>query len=88
MKHSLTERLDERKRRWKKFLSPEATPGFMFLVRLNDPVDPPPIAVPLRRDLQRERIEYLWKLYQYQIAQAGSLDDDALPCLNMLTGRK
>lgn len=86
MNAQLRQRLDERQGRWKKFLAPAAAPGFMFLVRLWDAADPPPNAVPLQRELRRERLEYLWQLYQHRLRQAAWLDDDALPYLDMTTG--
>jgi hypothetical protein len=74
----------KRQQRWERFVKPGAAPGFMFMVRCNDPEMPPKVAP--WPSLQKERVEWIWKTYQRQRDGAAWLEDDFIPHLNMLTG--
>lgn len=75
-----------RKERWRSFLSPNAAPGFMFLVRFQDPDDTRPPAPPKWPDHKTQRVERIWDDYERSLHLAEWLNDDTVPCLNMLTG--
>ena len=76
--------IEGRKARWKKFMNPDSPPGFMLMVRYDEPGGPPwPAAYPEKK---RERIEWALTLYERQMRQAAWLRDDFIPYLNMNTG--
>mgnify|MGYP001810018578 CR=1 FL=1 len=76
-----------RKDRWQRLLSPGSKPGFCFVVHCfeNEENILPP-APPLWPEKAKERIEYKWKVYQYCLEKAAWLDDDRVPCIDMITG--
>lgn len=74
----------KRQQRWEQFMKPGAAPGFMFMVRCNDPEMPPKVAQ--WPSLQKERVEWIWKCYQRQLDGVTWLDDDFIPHFKMITG--
>lgn len=80
--------IEERKRRWREFLSPGAKPGFLFFVRYPDPQDQASLtrARPIWRGHEPEGIERKWRAYQRACWRAAQVDDDWIPYLNMATG--
>ncbi|MBU4200113.1 MAG: hypothetical protein KKG09_06650 [Verrucomicrobia bacterium] len=74
-----------RRQRWRKFLQPNAGPGFCFIVRGDDPGNqlPPP---PIWPDKAKERIEYKWRAYQHACERAALVNDDFVPYIDMATG--
>ena len=73
-----------RQQHWAEFLLPQASPGFMFIIRLAMPDAPPRPA--LWPEYRRERVEWIWQDYEAHRERAAWLDDDLVPSLNMLTG--
>jgi len=74
-----------RQRRWETFLAPEASPGFMFIIRWTDAKAPgtPPPHWP---EKAKERVEYIWQTYQRALERISVVNDDAVPYLSMITG--
>jgi hypothetical protein len=76
-----------RKQAWRTLLEEVGRPGFCFKVDYHDPdAKPPP---PLPRDKQptvAESIEHRWQSYTRLCERVAWLDDDTVPCLNMMTG--
>lgn len=75
-----------RKRRWKTLLEPASRPGFCFLVNYNDPSLNLPPSPPHWPELSAERIERKWQDYERALDRMAWLDDDSIPCIDMLTG--
>ncbi|MCX7935756.1 MAG: hypothetical protein N3A66_10925, partial [Planctomycetota bacterium] len=74
-----------RQERWRRFLAPAAKPGFLFLVNWPSPPGSLPQPPPARREFIKERIEYKWLEYQHALWRSGQVDDDRVPCINMMT---
>ncbi len=76
--------LHERIRRWTAFMTSGAPPGFLFVVRKNEPDWPP--RPPLWPENQAARTEWIWDDYCRHLGRVERLRDDHVPSLNMLTG--
>jgi hypothetical protein len=76
----------QRKERWRSFLRPDAVPGFLFLVDVENPSEPLPPRPPLWPDRVQERIEWAWEKYEWLRRRATWLHDDLVPYLDNLTG--
>jgi len=81
-----TGQIAERVERWTRFMKPDADPGFMFIIRCDDPPSDLPTAPPHWPDRISERIEYKWIAYQHALQHAARIDDDWVPHVNMMTG--
>jgi hypothetical protein len=78
--------IEARKQRWRAFLAPDAGPGFMFLIRHQDPEDALPEKPPLWPSCRDRRVEYIWAKYRQAMERAEWLHDDNIPNFDMLTG--
>lgn len=73
-----------RKERWRRFLEPNASPGFMFYV--NCPEFELPSRPPLWPERMKERYEWSLRSYELQQRRAERIPDDAVPHLACDTG--
>jgi hypothetical protein len=76
-------RIAARKQRWVEFLDVKSTRRVAYLIRYCPELKPRPLPNP---DLVRERIEWSWEYYEYHMKRMDWLEDDTIPCLDMLTG--
>jgi hypothetical protein len=73
----------KRKQRWCEFFDLSSPRRVAFLVRYAPEIPPRPLPNP---ELRAERLEWIWRNYVYHLERMEWLDDDTLPCLDMLTG--
>jgi hypothetical protein len=73
----------QRKQRWLNFYDFERPVSRMFLIRYAPELPPRPFPNP---ELKAERLEWIWQNYVYHLERMQWLDDDMIPCLDMLTG--
>jgi hypothetical protein len=78
-----THSIIQRKQRWRNFLDLYHPFRFVFLIRYAPELPSRPWPNP---ELKQSRIEWIWKNYEYHLQRMAWLDDDTLPCLDMLTG--
>lgn len=75
--------LKQRKQRWCDFYDFTKPASRVFIIRHAPDLPPRPIPNP---ELKGERIEWIWQNYQYHLERMQWLEDDTIPCLDMLTG--
>ena len=75
--------IKERKQRWCNFYDFSQPASQVFIIRYAPDLPPRPVPNP---ELKRERIEWSWKNYEYHLQRMQWLEDDNIPCLDMLTG--
>ncbi len=75
--------LQTRKNRWLDFYDLTSPQRMMFLIRYAPDLPARPVPNP---ELKQERIEWIWQNYAYHLERMAWLDDDNMPCLDMLTG--
>lgn len=80
--------LAQRQGRWLEFYRRQPTAGgagrrFVFLIRYAPDLPTRPWPNPEQR---AERLDWIWRNYEYHLARMEWLDDDSLPCLDMMTG--
>lgn len=75
--------IEERKCRWRDFLSPDSEPQHLFLIDFD--LDAPPRPWPWPES-KAERIEWAWQTYERHVESAQWLRDDSIPFLNPYTG--
>jgi hypothetical protein len=75
--------LQARKQRWLEFYDLASPRRLATLIRYAPDLPPRPLPMP---DRITERIEWIWMNYEYHLRRMDWLDDDTLPCLDMLTG--
>jgi len=73
---SIDAKIEERKKRWSKFLELDGSQRFMHWIYIEDEASPAPLPNP---ENKKARIEYAWMQYNFQ-------EDDAIPCLHPYTG--
>jgi hypothetical protein len=73
----------QRKQRWEKFYDFEQPARRMYLIRFAPDLPPRPYPNP---ELKKERLEWIWQNYVYHLERMAWLDEDTIPCLDMLTG--
>lgn len=77
---------DDRKKRWTDVMAGATTPRHLLMVRYTQHLAGlPEWQVPVAGNLQY-RIERAWLVYQANVEKAQWLHDDAIPCLDCLTG--
>lgn len=72
-----------RKQRWVDFYDLSSPYRMVFLIRYAPDLPARPLPNPERK---LERIEWIWQNYTYHMQRMEWLEDDSLPCLDMLTG--
>jgi hypothetical protein len=75
--------LQIRKQRWLDFYDLSSPRRVAYLIRYAPELSPRPLPTPERVP---ERIEWIWQNYEYHLRRMDWLQDDTLPCLDMLTG--
>ncbi len=75
--------IEDRKMRWRQFLTPNGPVRRMRLVQFGEGR---PARPPLWPDRHAERVEWMVRDYAWQAAQAAWLDDDKVPHIDCLTG--
>ncbi len=75
--------IQERKLGWLDFYDLASRRRVAYLIRFSPDLLPRPLPTPER---QAERIEWIWQNYLYHLQRMEWLEDDTLPCLDMLTG--
>ncbi len=75
--------LGSRKQRWMQFYDLASPRRVAYLIRFAPELPPRPLPTPERK---QERLEWIWKNYEYHLERMEWLEDDTLPCLDMLTG--
>ena len=75
--------LQFRKKRWLEFFDLSSPRRVAYLIRYAPDLGPRPLPFP---DRIPERIDWIWKNYEYHMHRMGWLPDDSIPCLDMLTG--
>jgi len=78
--------IEARKGRWRRFLDPDAPPGFLFLVNYPDPDAPTLGGFPYWPDRARERIDSALRGYEWQLKRSEWIHDDRVPHLSNTTG--
>jgi hypothetical protein len=73
----------QRQQRWEKFYDFEQPVRRMYLIRYAPELPPRPWPNP---ELRQERLEWIWQNYTYHLERMAWLEDDTIPCLDMLTG--
>ena len=72
-----------RKQHWLEFYDLASPRRQIFLIRYAPELPVRPLPNPERR---KERLEWIWQNYEYHMERMIWLDDDTIPCLDMLTG--
>lgn len=75
--------IEERKKRWRRFMDPAEPARHLLLVRCDRDLPPRPLPHP---DRIRERIDWAWQSYTRQAEAVEWLADDAVPHLDPYTG--
>lgn len=75
--------IEQRKRQWRRFLSPQESAGHVFLIAHNPNAPERPLPWP---QLTAQRIEWAWDSYQRAMDRLRWLRDDTIPCLDVYTG--
>jgi hypothetical protein len=73
----------QRKQRWSNFYDFEQPVSRMVLIRYAPELPPRPWPNP---ELKGKRLEWIWQNYVYHLERMQWLEDDTIPCLDMLTG--
>jgi hypothetical protein len=76
-------RIAQCKQRWLDFYDLSGPTRHMFVLRYAPDLPVRPYPTPW---LKRERLDWIWANYEWHLGRMGWLDDDTLPCLDMLTG--
>lgn len=76
-------KVSQRKQRWLDFLDLSSSTRFVYLLRYAPELGVKPWPNP---ELKQPRIEWIWQNYKYHIQRMDWLEDDILPCLDMITG--
>jgi hypothetical protein len=72
-----------RKLRWLDFYDLTSPRRVTYLIRYAPDLPPRPLPTPERIP---ERIDWIWQNYEYHMRRMDWLQDDTLPCIDMLTG--
>jgi len=75
--------IELRKQHWLDLYDLSSQRRVAYLIRFNPGLPPRPLPTPERVP---ERIEWIWQNYEYHLRRMDWLQDDTLPCLDMLTG--
>jgi len=75
--------IELRKERWSRFYDRAQPNTHIFIIRYAPELPAKPWPNPA---LKQERIEWIWLNYQTHLQRMAWLDDDAIPCLDMITG--
>jgi hypothetical protein len=75
--------LQTRKQRWLAFYDRCQPRRPIVIIRYAPELPPKPWPNP---EVKRQRIEWIWQNYQYHLQRMEWLDDDTIPCLDMITG--
>ncbi len=75
--------IELRKQHWRDFYDLANPRRVAYLIRYSPALPPRPLPTP---DRVPERIEWIWQNYEYHLRRMDWLQDDTLPCLDMLTG--
>lgn len=75
--------LAQRKQRWLDFYDSGRPKSHVFIIRYAPDLPVRPLPNPW---LKRERQEWIWANYEWHVRRMEWLEDDTLPCLDMLTG--
>jgi hypothetical protein len=75
--------IELRKQRWLDFYDLASSRRMAYLIRYAPELPSRPLPTPERVP---ERIEWIWQNYEYHLRRMEWLQDDTLPCLDMLTG--
>ena len=73
----------QRKQRWLDFYDHSRPQSHVFIIRYAPGLPVRPFPNPW---LKRERLEWIWANYEWHVQRMEWLEDDTLPCLDMLTG--
>lgn len=77
--------VEARKERWRRIMSPDSPPGFVFIVR--EPGEAAASAAVLPNPGNRAKwLDLIRRTYDYQLRRMREFDDDLVPHLNMITG--
>lgn len=71
------------KQRWMEFYDLTSPRRVAYLIRYAPELPPRPLPLP---NCVPERIEWIWQNYEYHLRRMDWLEDDTIPCLDMLTG--
>lgn len=75
--------VQQRKQRWLNFYDRSFPKSHVFVIRYAPDLGVRPFPNPW---LKAERIEWIWRNYEWHMQRMQWLDDDTIPCLDMLTG--
>ena len=75
--------IQTRKQRWLDFYDRSQPNRYIAIIRYAPELPPKPWPNP---DVKRERLEWIWQNYEYHLRRMEWLDDDTIPCLDMITG--
>ncbi len=73
----------QRKQRWLNFYDRSQPKSHIFLIRYAPELGPKPWPNP---DVKHQRLEWIWRNYEWHLQRMDWLDDDTIPCLDMITG--
>ncbi|MFP4384907.1 MAG: uroporphyrinogen decarboxylase family protein [Spirochaetia bacterium] len=76
-------KIQERKKRWIRGLSPENRNTFLFMIEIEGDAKERPV---LQAAKMQERIEWAWRKYNTTLDRMARIDDDRLPYLDIATG--
>ncbi len=79
----ISDSIEERKQRWRDFLSMDDGVRYIFQINYQPDDKPRPQPWP---DKKSERIEWAWEKYQRYLARLEWLEDDSIPFLDVYTG--
>jgi hypothetical protein len=75
--------LENRKKRWLEFYDLSSPRRVAYIIRYAPDLPPRPLPTP---ENIPERIQWIWRNYEYHLQRLEWLQDDTVPCLDMLTG--
>jgi hypothetical protein len=75
--------IELRKQHWRDYYDLAGPRRVAYLIRYSPALPPRPLPTP---DRVPERIEWIWQNYEYHLRRMDWLQDDTLPCLDLLTG--
>jgi hypothetical protein len=75
--------IEQRKQHWLNFYDRSQPKTHVFIIRYAPELPAKPWPNP---EVKQQRIEWIWQNYRYHLERMAWLDDDTIPCLDMITG--